>query len=114
MKKDKLKLYILEIFLITFLFFALFASNIINRFILAIILLIMSFIMKISLKKKSINSTYEKQVFIMMLIFSIIYVIAFYATGLYFGYAKSKVILSIWSILYWSKIMKILSTIKSL
>lgn len=98
MKKDKLKLYIFEVLLIVFLFFALFASDIINRFILAIVLLITSVIIKYALKKRSIDSAYEKQVFIMMFIFAIIYVIAFYASGLYFGYARSKVLLSFWSI----------------
>ena len=97
MKKDKLKLYILETLLTAFLFFALFAPNIINRFILSIFLLIISIFTRLILKKRSIDSAYEKQVFIMMLIFAIIYVIAFYASGLYFGYARSKVLLSLWS-----------------
>ena len=98
MKKDKLKLYFIEIILISFLVFALFASNIINRFMLAVILLITSILIRILLKKRSIDSTNEKQVFIMMLIFAIIYVTVFYITGLYFGYARSRVLLSFWSV----------------
>ena len=40
MKKDKIRIFILEISLIVFLFFALFALNIVSRKILALIIFI--------------------------------------------------------------------------
>ena len=90
MKKDKLKLYILELILIIFLFFTLFASNINSRWLLAIILLILMFIIKYLIKKRGIKSVYDKQVLILMLIFSLIYLGVFYALGLHYGFVRSK------------------------
>jgi len=98
MKKDKFKIYILELLLIIILFFALFAPNIITRSILSIIMLIYMFIVCSFLKKRKLNSIYKKQVTILMTIFAAIYISVFYLMGLYFGFVKSKVILSVWSI----------------
>ena len=97
MKKDKLKLYALEIVLITILFFALFVSNIFTRMVLSIILTIFALITTIIIKKRKINSIHNKQVLILMTIFSVIYVTGYYLLGLYFGYYESTVKLTIWS-----------------
>lgn len=90
MKRDKLKLYILELILIIFLFFTLFASNINSRWVLATFLLIFMFIIKYLIKKRGIKSVYDKQVLILMLIFSLIYLGVFYALGLHYGFVRSK------------------------
>ena len=97
MKKDKIKIFILELLLIIILFFALFASNVFTRNILAIMMFCYMFFVWILLKKRKIKSMYSKQVALLMLIFSIFYLIIFYLFGLYFGFVKSKILLSMWS-----------------
>ena len=97
MKRDKLKIYFFELLLIIILFFALFASNIFTRNILAVTILLYVIILNFCLKKRKIHSIYKKQVDILMLIFAGIYLIGFYLLGLYFGFMQSKVLLSWWS-----------------
>ena len=89
MKTDKIKLYVLEIFLLLTLLFALFVSNIFSRMLLACILFIYALMTTILIKRKKIMSIYKKQVAWLMFGFSVIYIIAFYLMGLYFGYYKS-------------------------
>lgn len=97
MKLDKFKKYILEMLLFVLLLFTLFVPNIFTRKVLAVILFVYMLIVYYLLKKRKITSIYKKHVTITMFIFAIIYVAVFYALGLYFGFTKSKVILSMWS-----------------
>lgn len=97
MKKDKLKTCIFELVLIFILLFTLFASNIISRSILSIIMLMYMLIVSKCLKKRNIASIYKKNVTILMIIFAGIYLGVFYLMGLYFGFIKSKITLSLWS-----------------
>ena len=94
MKKDKIRVFILEILLVVILFFALFALNIFTRSILAIIMGIYAVMVAYLLKRRKISSINKKQVTILMIIFSIFYLGMFYLFGLYFGFVKSKIILS--------------------
>lgn len=96
--KNKVKVYLLELLLIIIIFFALFASNILKRSVLSIIMLIYMFVVYYSLKKRKTNSIYKNQVTIFMIIFALIYVGGFYLLGLYFGFVKSKILLSFWSV----------------
>jgi H+/Cl- antiporter ClcA len=90
MKPDRIKLYFFEILLLTILLLALFVSKNFSRIILAIILTIFAIVIKKVIKKtKKVSSMYKKQVFWLMIGFSIIYVISLYLLGLYFGYYKS-------------------------
>lgn len=98
MKNSKFKVFVFEFLLIVILFFALFASNIITRQVLSIVMLIYMLITYFCLKKRNIVSIYKKQVTILMLIFALIYLGAFYLTGFYFGFVRAKVLLSMWSI----------------
>ena len=98
MKVDKIKKYIFEILLVVILLFALFVPNIFTRKILAIVLFLYMLIVCYILKKRRIKSINKKQVTILMVIFSFLYIVIFYLLGLYFGFTKSKVMLSIWSI----------------
>lgn len=98
MKVDKIKIYIFEILLVVILLFALFVPNIFTRKILAIVLFLYMLIVCYILKKRRIKSINKKQVTILMVIFSFLYIVIFYLLGLYFGFTKSKVMLSIWSI----------------
>lgn len=99
MKKDEIKNLITITLLIIILFFAFFKTNIINRQILSIIMIIYASIICILLKKRNIDSIYKKQVNILLIIFSFVYLALFYLLGLYFGFIKSKVLLSTWSLL---------------
>lgn len=99
MKKDKLKVYFLQILLLIILFFALFVSNIFNRMIVAIILAAYAVVVTHALKKRNILSIYRKQVTILMLVFAVIYLLGFYLMGLYFGYYRAVVQLSTWSVI---------------
>lgn len=99
MKRDKLKVYIIELLLIFILFFTLFAPNIITRIILSIIMLVYAIITSKLLKSRKNKSIYKKQVIILMTIFALVYIGIFYLMGLYFGFQQSKILLSVWSIL---------------
>lgn len=98
MKIDKVKIYLLEIILFIFLLFALFESNIITKTSLAIILFIHMFLCIFLLKKRKALPLYHKQVSIVMIAFSILYLAGFYLMGLYFGYYDATVKLSLWSL----------------
>jgi len=97
LKRDIARNYILEILLIVILSLALFVSNIVNKKILALILIIYA-VSTSFIKTRRGKSTYEKQVIIMMLLFSIIYVIMYYLLGLYFGYYEAPAKFSIYTI----------------
>ena len=99
MKKDKLRVYILELILVVVLFFTLFASNVLARYILAVFLPIYMVLIYFLLKKKGTHSIYKKQVTIMMAISGIIYLVILYGLGLYFGFVGTKVKFS-WFAIY--------------
>lgn len=103
MNRDKFKIYVLEFALFFFLLFALFESNIITRSILALVLFVYMFLCIFLLKKRNILPIYHKQVMILMIVFSFIYLAVFYLMGLYFGYYNSTVQLSWWS--FWNYIL---------
>ena len=95
MKIDKLKTFALEILLIAILFFALFASNIFTRSVLAITIGIYAIIVKFTLKARKVDSINKKPAMILMIIFAMIYLGIYYLFGLYFGFVKSKILLSL-------------------
>lgn len=94
MEKDKIRVFILEILLIIFLFFALFALNIFSRKILALSLGIYAIIVSLFFKKRRFPSINKKQVTTLMVVFSMLYIAIFYLLGLYFGFEKSKILFS--------------------
>lgn len=98
MKKDKFKIYILELLLIVVLFFALFLSNIFTKINLALFLLIYMIGVVLCLKKRNIHSIYHKQIIILMTAFAAIYLIGFYLMGIYFGFYEATLKLSFWSL----------------
>ena len=73
MRKDKFKIYALELVLLITLFFTLFVSNIFTKIALSILLAIYTLVIYKELKKRNIVSMYEKQVTVLMLLFGIIY-----------------------------------------
>lgn len=98
-KKDKFKIYTVQILLLVILFFALFVPNIVNRKILAILILAFAIIINKVIKKRNIDSIYRNQVLIIMVSVAIIYLVGFYLFGLYFGYYQSTVIFTLWSVI---------------
>lgn len=95
MKKDKIRIFVLEISLLVFLFFALFALNIISRKNLALIICIYAIVVSFFLKKRKISSINTKQVTILMVVFAMFYLVIFYLLGLHFGFVKPKIMFSI-------------------
>ena len=81
MKKNIVKLYILELLLMVILFIALLVSNKINYIMLALILFVYSIVVQLNFKKKKILSTYKKQVNLLMIGFALIYLGIFYLLG---------------------------------
>ena len=95
MKKDKIKLYFLEIIFLIILFIALFVSNKISRIVLAIIILLFGIIVKLLFKKKKIIRTTSKEVMYLMMGFGLLYVILFYLLGfIYFNFNQHRVLFS--------------------
>lgn len=95
MKKDKLKVYLIEITLMAILSFALFVPNIFNKSTTAIILLICAIVTKILIKKNNVESIHANKATILLVIFAMIYLIAFYLMGLYFNYYKALITFSL-------------------
>lgn len=89
MKKDKIRVILLEFLLLIILSLALFVPSIINRKILALIITLFAIITVLVVKKKTIKSIYKKQVLWLMIGFGVIYLIVFYLMGLYFGYYEA-------------------------
>ena len=89
MKFDKLKVYLIEFVLLFILAFAFFKLNANNRIMLSIILLITCAIVCLVLKKRKVGSINYKKVNLLMVFFAVIYLIAFYLMGIYFGYYDS-------------------------
>ena len=98
MEKDKLRIYTLEFGLITILSFTLFVSNIYNRTILAILMIICCFITFIFIKKRNTEALQTKKVNLILTIFALIYLIAFYLMGIYFGFYKATITFSMWTL----------------
>jgi len=95
MRVEKLRVYLLEIILIIFLFFILFASNIVSKMELAVLLIVYYLILIYFLKKKDKKSIFEKKTFLLMTIFGLVYLAIFYAIGLYVGFEKNKYIFNL-------------------
>lgn len=91
MKKDKIKVYMLESVICMIFFFTLFVSSTYLRAIAAILLVISFLLIKKVLHKRNIVSLYHKQVTILLGLLSIVFLLIFYVLGLYFGYANSLI-----------------------
>ena len=91
MKIDKIKIYFIELILLTILSFALFVSNMYDRIFLAVVLSICAIATWIFIKKRKVESVHTKKVILVLGFLSVIYLMAFYLMGLYFGYYKAPV-----------------------
>ena len=99
MKKDKFRVYVLEFMLLAILSFTLFVSNIYSRIILAVIFTICSAVTWFFLKKRKVESIHARKVTMLLTFFGIIYLIAFYLMGMYFGFTQALIKFGSWSLL---------------
>lgn len=95
MKTDKLKVYVLEFILLAILSFTLFVSNMYIRKNIAIVLVIACLVISYFLKKRKTESIHYRKVITLLVIFSVIYLIAFYLMGMFFGFVNATVKFSI-------------------
>jgi len=76
-KKDKIKVYFLQLVLVAILAFALFIPSL-NRIVLAVGLSVATIIICIMIKKRTIPSINTKAVIIILTILAVIYLVSFY------------------------------------
>lgn len=91
MEKDKLKVYMLESIICIIFFFTLFVSSIYLRTITALLLVVSFYVIKKLLHKRNIVSVYNKQATILIALLGVVFLLIFYALGLYFGYGNSLI-----------------------
>ena len=99
MKKDKLRLYILEIFLILFLIITLFSARLLStKIAISIFLVIYAIIVKMNIKSSKTISIREKEVSKYMFIFAVLYLTLYYLIGYYVGYYRATYKFSFWTL----------------
>lgn len=101
MKKDKIKLYFLEILFLLALFITIFVSSNISRLNMSLILLVGAIITICLFKKKRIISIYYKKVLLLMTALGLLYVGFFYLLGFFFyKFSNQMVIFNIKTIIH--------------
>lgn len=97
MKKDKIRLYILQFFLILILLVSFFSNKLlINKISIAIFLLLYAlFVRKIIRSSKNI-SIHSKEVEKYMAVFGLLYLALYYLIGLYIGYYNATYKFNFW------------------
>ena len=91
--------YILQVILLIILFLTFINSGEFVKIFLSVFLIIYTIIICKLIKKNRIISIKSRQVTLAMLAFGIIGVSIYYLMGLYFGFARSTVLFSIWGII---------------
>lgn len=99
MKREKLRLYVIETTLVIFFLFAMIFNETITRTVLAIILLVFMAITVKLVKSGKMNLANNKQIAFLFGGMGIIYVAIIYFLGMLTGFYSSTVKLSIWSII---------------
>lgn len=99
MKKEKIKLYTIQITLILFLLLAMFLGNVFTRQIISVVLLVFMIISLVLIKTNTVKPLDGKQVTILFGAFGTIYIAIIYILGIFTGFYNSTVKLSVWSIL---------------
>ena len=89
MTRDRKVLYATAVTLLVMLLAALFISNIVNRWLLALFMIPCAIVIFTTIKKRSLLSVHKKEVTIVMLMIGIIYLLIYYLSGLYFGFARN-------------------------
>ena len=95
MKADKAKVFFIEIFLVIITIFVLLNSNILSTFFVSIIFTIYMVLVCTLLKFKKNSYDSQNQVTFLFIILGIIYLSAFYLMGMYFGFNRAIITLSV-------------------
>lgn len=98
MKKENLRLFLVEFSLLIFALLAIIFSGTINRLVVSVALLFCMFISFWLIKVDKLNSINSKQLIILLSSFGVIYISLIYILGIFIGFYESTVKLSIWSI----------------
>lgn len=88
MKADKKRIYILSAIVFASLFLVLFVPQN-SRIIAAILIAIGGTLALFLLKKRSILSINKEQVLLLMSVIGVLYIVAYYVTGLWFGFVRT-------------------------
>ena len=100
MKKDKIRLYVLQLVLILLLSITLFSNILLpNKKIIALFLLMYMFIVKRKIGSISNTSIHKKEVNKYMFLFALLYLIIYYVIGYYVGYYKATYRFGLWTII---------------
>lgn len=99
MKSDKIKIYIIEIALITFLLCFVLFSGIFTKAIISIVLLVYMIIINKLIKSYKVKGRYNKKITIAMALIGIVYIAILYILGIYVGFYNATVKFSRWSII---------------
>lgn len=99
MNKDKLKVYILEFIITVIFFFTVFVSSTYLRIIVAVISAVGLFVTRKIIPKRNTISLYHKQATVLLGLLSVLFLLFFYALGLYFEYVSSLLKFN-WNVLF--------------
>ena len=94
MKNDVLRIFLIELILIFFIFFNTFVFHFSYYFFVVILVLVLLYLYFL-IGKKRVKFYHEKEVNALMFILGIVYLILFYLLGLYFGFYHSVIKLSL-------------------
>ena len=98
MKTSKLKILFFEILIILVLSVTLLYQSSLNRWLITIIIGVCSLICYRFLKNRKTKTHHKKVAMMLMVLFGFIYIGLLYLMGLYYGFVKSKILLSFDSI----------------
>lgn len=99
MKKDKRKIYILEIVFAIILFLTLFEQNIVSKLLFSLILLAYMFVVKYFLKKRNYFAIHYREVMFVMIGMGVISTLVFYLSGFFSGFYEAPIKFGFWGII---------------
>lgn len=99
MKSDKLIMYVIEISLAIFLFCCIIFQHDFSKIVMSIILLVFMIIGNKLIKSYKMKGKYNKKVTSTMVIIGSVYIVFVYVLGIYTGFYKATIELSIWSLI---------------
>ena len=95
MKRDKIIVYVSSITLFIVLLLTLFFPQIFTKLVISLIFIPLTIAILILIKKRDILSIHKKQLILIMLLISALYLVIYYLLGIYFGFTKSIIAFSI-------------------
>lgn len=95
MKKDKIIVNISSITIFVVLLLTLFFPKIFTKLVISLIFIPLTVAIFVLIKKRDILSIYKKQLTLIMLLISTLYLVVYYLLGIYFGFTKSIIAFSI-------------------